>query len=266
MISTSLYKQGIKSTYKIQIIFMLVLSMYISIIIAMFDPSMGNALEEFTKSMPEIMALFGMDKMSTELTGFLSSYLYGFLMLIFPMVFTIIIANRLVARLVDKGSMAYLLASPISRKKVAATQAIALFTSQIVLFAFCAILGIIVSVAMFPGELAIKKFLLLNVGAFLLQFAIGGICFFASCISNETKQSLALGAGISTGFYLIHMLSNVGGSIENLKYTTIFSLYNPELLLEGDSFAYTMLLILFLIGLLLNILAIATFSKRDLPL
>ena len=86
MISTSLYKQGIKSTYKIQIIFMLVLSMYISIIIAMFDPSMGNALEEFTKSMPEIMALFGMDKMSTELTGFLSSYLYGFLMLIFPMV------------------------------------------------------------------------------------------------------------------------------------------------------------------------------------
>ena len=38
--------------------------------------------------------------------------LYGFLLVVFPMVFLILLANRLLTRYLDRGSIAFLLATP----------------------------------------------------------------------------------------------------------------------------------------------------------
>ena len=67
--------------------------------------------------MPEIMSAFGMANTGSTLTEFLSNYLYGFLLLVFPMILEIILANKLVVKYVDIGSMAYLLSTPNSRNK-----------------------------------------------------------------------------------------------------------------------------------------------------
>ena len=64
------------------------------------------------ESMPQIFAAFGMGEVGTTLLEFITGYLYGMLFVIFPAVFIIILSNRLVAKYVDNGSMACLLASP----------------------------------------------------------------------------------------------------------------------------------------------------------
>ena len=51
---------------------------------------------------------------AADLLGFMISYLYGFILLVFPMVFCILRANGLVAKYVDRGSMACLLAARAS--------------------------------------------------------------------------------------------------------------------------------------------------------
>ncbi len=56
----------------------------------------------------------GFSGLVTDLTGYLASWLYGLLMFGFPMVYCIILGNRLVARQVDSGSFAYLLSTPHS--------------------------------------------------------------------------------------------------------------------------------------------------------
>ena len=94
---------------------------------------------------------------SSSLGGFLINYLYGFLLLLLPLVFSILAANRLVARWVDTGSMAYLLASPNTRARVARTQALVLIAGGTLLTAYCTALAVGCAAAMFPGEDVYKR-------------------------------------------------------------------------------------------------------------
>ena len=75
MINFTLYKRGMQGNWKLLVIFALILTMYVTIIISMFDPKIGSALIEFEKAMPELMAMVGMSTESTTLLGFISSYL-----------------------------------------------------------------------------------------------------------------------------------------------------------------------------------------------
>lgn len=81
------------------------------------------------------MASVGMKAHASNLLGFMVSYLYGFILLIFPMVFSILRGNALIARYVDKGSMLSLVAAPVKRCTIAFTQ-MSVLISGIVLLIF----------------------------------------------------------------------------------------------------------------------------------
>jgi ABC-2 type transport system permease protein len=266
MINGRLFKRGVQSSYVTTVIFMGVLAMYFSMIIYMFDPKLGETLEQMVQAMPQLMAMFNMDQAGSTLTSFMTNYLYGFLMVLLPMVLVIMMANRLVAKLVDTGSMAYLLAASRKRLTVVMTQWMALQASLLAVILFCTLFGIVVCEIMFPGQLDMIAFLRLNAGVFLLHFAIGGICFFASCICNDTRKSLAIGAGVPVLFYLISLLSNMGGKLDWLKYGTIISLFDEIGISHGDLTAMIGLPILAGIGIVLYTAGIVAFTKRDLPL
>lgn len=266
MISLPLFKQSVRSNLRYLLIFLAVLALYISVIVSMFDPALGSILKEFTAAMPQLMAMFGMDMAGTTLIGFQISYLYGFLLLLFPLIFSAMVANRLIARHVDRGSMAYLLAAPCTRRQVAVTQMAALLCGLTVMIAFCSGLGFVCSEVMFPGKLELVAYIRLNLGLFCFHIAVAGLCFLASCACNETRRSLMLGAGIPVLFFLIQMLANMGGKLEKLKYLTPFALFDPTGLAAGEGSALWMAGILLAAGALLFGTGIAVFQRRDLPL
>ena len=265
MINLTLFKRELKASYKVFLIIFAVLMMYTGIITGMFDPKLGEVLEQFTQVMPELMSAFGMTNPGTTLIEFLASYLYGFLFLVFPMIFEIILANRLVARYVDQGSMAYLLASPLTRGKIILTQATVMWTSLGALIMLITLGEIGFAQLMFPGELDMMILFKMNIGLYVLHLSISGICFFASCISNEIKLSYSIGAGVPILFLLIQMLSNVGEKLEIFKYFTIFSLYPSSQIASGEKSAYGFMCILLMIALALYALGGYLFTKRDLP-
>ena len=148
-----LFRRSARSLWKTWVVFAAVLSLYVSMITAMFDPKLNATLDEIVTAMPQLMNMVGMQAGSSSLGGFLINYLYGFLLLLLPLVFSILAANRLVARWVDTGSMAYLLASPNTRARVARTQALVLIAGGTLLTAYCTALAVGCAAAMFPGEL-----------------------------------------------------------------------------------------------------------------
>lgn len=263
MINFSLYKLGLKSNFKIFFIFLAILTMYISVIISMYNPENAGILANFTEVMPELMSLFGMNSIPNSLISFLVIYLYGFLFLVIPLISTIIISNKLVASHTDKGSIAYLLASPNKRKNIIFTQTCVLLTFTFLTIIFCTIFPIIISSIMFPNELPIKDFLVLNIGLLFLHIALSGICFLGSCIANDSKTSLTIGAGIPLVFFLIQMLNNIGDKFYILKYLSIFSLFNPNELLSYNLSAIIMIFILLLIGIILYFISYKIFNKKD---
>lgn len=261
----TLYFSGMKSSLKPFIIFAVVMTIYFVIIVTMFDPELGTALKEFEKAMPEIMAMVGMTTNDTTLVGFMAGYLYGFIVPIFPMVYAIIIGNSLVAKRVDSGSMAFLLAAPVSRLQIVFTQMKVLITGIFLLIGYATFIGIIACRIYFPGELDIGAFLLLNIGAFALHLLVSGICFFASCLFNDTKYSLAVGAGIPALCYVIQMIANAGEKMEYAKYATFFTLFDPKGIIRGDSEAYWAVAVLAISGIMIYVLGSIIFVKKDIP-
>lgn len=266
MINKTLFAREWKANYKLLLIFLAVLTMYISIIVSMFNPKLGSALEEFTKAMPEMMALFGMAGMTTTLVGFLSNYLYGMLLIAFPMVFLILLSLRLVVKYVDRGAMSYLLSGGSSRSCLIWTQMTVMLTNLLALDGYCILLGIVCSAWMFPGKLDVRAYLSLNLGLFCLHIFLAGYCFMISCMCNESRKAALAGAGIPVLFLLLQMLSNMEGAAEWLRYLTLFSLFQQEKLIETEMTGYLLAIGLFVIGAVCFWVGKRSFERRDLPL
>lgn len=266
MISKTLFKRELKANYKILLVFMALISMYCSMIVAMFDPKLGESLKMMAESMPDLFAAFGMMDSGSTLIEFIANYLYGFILLAIPIIFIILLGNRLVARYVDKGSMAYLLATPNKRKKIVTTQAVFMTLCILFLVIFATVLCILVSKAAFPGELDIKKFIIMNIGLFGLLFFMGGICFLSSCAFNDSRYSYGVGGGLAILFILIQMISQVGDKFEALKYATPLTLFQTDKIIAGESNVIGYFLILYIAGLIMYVAGITIFSKKDLSL
>lgn len=257
MMSLPLYKREMKGSIKVLLIFA-------AVIIRMYDPEVMKTLDDFVKVMPELMAAVGMHVGATSLLGFMISYLYGFILIVFPMVFCILRGNGLIAKYVDRGSMVSLVAAPVKRQTIACTQASVLISGVILLLSYVTLLEIIVAQGSFPNELEIAELLKLNAGLFCLLLCIAGICFLASCLFSDTRYSIGMGAGIPALMYVLQMLANAGEDAEKVKYVTFFTLFQPEHLVAGKSSALMGVTILLIGGIVLFASGIFIFCKKDL--
>src|SRR5690554_1766483 len=204
----SLLKADIKVNRNIFIIISAILTMYIIIMISMYDPNNMQALEEMMEMFPkEMINALGFNIVGNDLTGFLAGYIYGMLIFLFPMIFVFTINNRLIVKHVDTGSMAYLLSTPNSRQKIAVTQGLFSVISITILIIFVMVLSIVFASIINPGEMNIGQFIILNLYTIAFYVVISGISFIASCLFNDTSNSLALGSGVPVAFFVLQMLS-----------------------------------------------------------
>ncbi|MDR1355678.1 MAG: ABC-2 transporter permease [Propionibacteriaceae bacterium] len=111
----------------------------------------------------------------------------------------------------------------------------------------------------------VKDYLMLNLGIFLLMFAIGGISFLFSCVFNLSKNSLALGAGIPIAFFIFQIMSQVGTSLEGFKYLSLNTLFDPNSITGGGTF-WPQFAVLAALGVTLYAVGIKVFKEKDLPL
>ena len=264
MFNLVLLKKEFKSNFKILLIFASVLTMYGAIIVSMFDPKLVDSLNSMVESMPQMFALFGMNNFSSNLTDFLIDYLYSFLLIIFPLIFIVLLVNRLVIRYIDKGSIAYLFATPNSRIKIISTQILSAILEIFILNLYITILLIITSEIMFKGGLDIVKLIIINVGLFGLWFAFLGICILSSVSFSSTTISLWAGAGICILFMLFQMMSRVGEKAEFFKYLSIITLFSPTKYSTDFNIFLIGVVCLFAVGIATNILAVIIFNKRDI--
>ena len=263
MINKSLYKYGIKKNWKLFAIFSAIITMYFVIIVTMFNPDFKNMLDQFSQFMPKLISAVGMMPINGTMEAFLSAYLYGFIMILFPMLLTIILTNGLVVKHTEKGSAVFLLSAPVKRKAIVITQMLVLITFSIALIIFTTIIGLISSSIFFPGQLHIGKFILLNVGTLGLHLFIAGLCFLASCIFNESRKSLMFGAGISVFMYVLQMVAQTGDKFSFAKYFTFFTMFNPNGIVILSVTSIITMVILFVCAAAFFIASVFVYDKKD---
>lgn len=266
MISYPLLKRNMVSCVKPFVIILAVLCMYTLVIMYMYNPELSAMLSDFQKALPGMMEAVGMTGAATNLLEWMQIYLYGFLMMLFPMIFTIILIQKLVMSYIDNGSMANLLATPNSRRKIICTQALSAIIWIVILMAAITVVAIVGGQIMFPDELNVKRYIMLNGSTLLMQLLIAGIAFLSACICSEAKNYYALGAGVPILFFLIQMMSNMGEKLENLKYATVYTLLPAEEIVAGESGVWCQNVAMAVMAAMLFGGGIWWFCRRDLSL
>jgi len=265
--NSALFKMSLKSNYKLWIIFLLIMMMYVTMIIGVYDPANVDAFSQMLSMFPqELMDAMNFSITDYTMVGFISGYLYGFIMIMFPMLYAIIVGNRLIAKYVDTGSMAYLLSTPNTRRKIALTQAVFLLSSTLLLILSAALIGLGFASMLFPGELDISKYLMINLGLVEYYVLISSITFLASAIFNETRMSLSIGAGIPIAFFVINMLAGVNEKLSFLKYFTALTLYDSNQWIDGGNVIWIGSIVFIVLGLILYVIGIKIFEKKDMSL
>ncbi len=266
MWSKPMFKQIVRANYKLFVLFTGILCAYMALCIGVFNPQTLGGLDTLMQSMGGMGEAFGSLMGDFQnVNSFIGHTFYGLIAVLFPMLYCIIVGNRLIAAQVDRGSMANWLSTPTRRNQITGTSALFLGGSLLAMFAVTGAVGLGAGALFQPGALAVSSFWMLNLGCFLLLFAISGICFAASCTCNLSRTSLAWGAGIPVAFFLFQMIAQLAPSLDFFRYLTIQSLFDPAAILAGQGYAGA-LVALGCIGLVCYAVGMQVFARKDLPL
>jgi ABC-2 type transport system permease protein len=256
-----------KANWQIILFITLFFMIYVVTSVAMYDPVSVEKMEQMFSLLPEgMLKAFGFDNLGTDMTGYLAHYLYGFIAIVFPLIYIAIAANKLMAKHVDSGSMAYLLTTPVTRIRIATTQAVFHFFGLFLIFFVNVGMLLILSGAMFPGLLDVGRFLALNFVTITALAVTGGIGFLFSCYFNDSKNAMALGAGIPVAFFVFKMVSEIGKELEALRFLSVFSVIQTDRILANPSFGIGAGLVLLCVAVALYSAGVIVFNRKSLAI
>lgn len=250
-----------------------------------FMVALSIASKTVVSSLPDSLTSLISQLGSTDLYGLIVGvFMFGAVIVLLPLVYTIILANSLVSEKIETGSLAFTLSTPIKRSTYVTTQAIYLVLSELFIGIITLIFGLIareIGVAIggtqLMNSLPISDVLLYSLGSTITMISLSSICFLSSCIFNKTRLSITVGGGINIFFFICSILSFFGSEaltptirIEAMgyfRYFTIMSLNNGVCVMNGNLTLFSIELIcLLLISVGCYIGGIVIFNKKDLPL
>lgn len=266
LVSLPLMKRDWKDTWKLIWGVTAFLGIYTAVMIGLYDVIKGMEIQTVPQSFAYYlcMALGIHMGVLSDLNQFLMDMVYGFLFLLLPMIFEIVAARRLMIKLVRNGMMTWILSTPNDRGKIGGTQALFLILSVAIQTITTTVTGLICMSFLNPQEIDIWGYVMMNAGVFMLHFLISSICFLISSSVNGNKSYYRLTILIFGIFFLFHLIGNLGGFFEYAKAGTIFSLYQPQKILDGENRAYLFMTILLMSGVLFYWGGVQKFKKKNL--
>ena len=232
-----------------------------------------------------------------DLNSILSDLVYKIVGVLLPMIYVMVVSNGLIVNQVNSGSMAYVLSTPTSRRKVVFTSFFFLFASLVLMYV--AITSIALLSEFIAGVMRVAnggernmnvlRTVLLCYSSFAALFAISGVCFGASAFFNKSKNAIAVGGGVCVICFLCCILGlfgnkvfvSVGIGVEAMNvfnYGSLFTFIDTESVKNFSYFVYGNpdaemslswvweTLVLLGIGIVCSVIGSVKFLKKDLPL
>ncbi len=203
--------------------------------------------------------------------------------LLVPMGYTIMLANDLVSKKIENGSLAFTFSTPIKRNTYIFTEGMYLIFSETVMAAILLCFGLVarqVGIACGSADIeesiTVAYLLKFALGNYLVTLAVSSICFFTSSLFNKTSNAVGVGGGISIFFYICSILGLFGTktipatirieSMNYFNYFTIMTLFDTNAVLSEDVIYWYKLIGLVAIAFVMYIASFKVFEKKDLPL
>lgn len=236
-----------------------------------------------------------------DMNAILNDLIYKIAGVMLPMIYVMVVSNKLVASQVNDGSMAYVLSTPTNRKTVVRTQFLFLLasvTAMYLIITACALgseaIANAIKLANNPEATNIRlplRSILYCLGSYISILALGGICFGASCFFNKSSNATVVGGGVCVISFLACILGlfgnkvfvAVGVGVDAMRVFDFFSMFTlvdtesmsnfAKAIAQQDFVNYTNIYdwtwklgIMLFIFLVFSYAGGRYFTKKDLPL
>lgn len=262
-----MYKRELKVNFKSFIIWNIIL-LSIFLLVYLMYPSIVSSnnidmINELMKVFPEeVLIAFNMDISSMDSAfGWLKSEGFVFVLLIIGCYAGILGSNILLKEESDK-TIEYLNSLPVKRSDIVKSKTI---TGLIYVISMIIILGIFNYIGLlFSGDFDKKQYLLLSITPIFSSTVIYFLCLFLSTFTHKTKKMLGLSLGIVMISYILQTLSAMSESVEFLKYFSVFTLADIRNVILENSINPIIIIISVLLSIILYILTIINYDRKEL--
>ncbi len=242
---------------------------FLEMYVALFPTVQKQAgqFNQMMQTMPaELFKAMNMDPSSLSfgvLESYLSSEYMSFLWPILLIIFVISLANYISVQEVDKGTIETLMSLPASRVKIFVER---YFAGMLLIAGFTAVsLFGAIPLAMLHGvDFVFSNYVTAFIGSFFFAWAIYSLAVLASVICSAKNKASTITAGIIMLMYVLNVIANLKDSIQGLRYGSFFYYFNGSDLLAKNVYPENALLALGGFAVVVTIVAVYIFKKRDL--
>lgn len=212
-------------------------------------------------SMGSFTEAFGMDRLSFgTLIGFYSVEC-GNILGLGGAFYASLCAAGILSKEEKDRTAEFLLAHPVSRKKIITEKLIAILLqiTAVNLIIYALSVG---SIAAIDEEIPWKEISLMHLAYYLLQLELAGICFGISAFLR--KGSAGVGLGIAAMMYFLNLIANITDTADFLKYVTPFGYCEGADIVSNGSLDGTMVSIGAILGICGILIAYLKYTKKDI--
>lgn len=224
-----------------------------------------------------------------DMTMILNQLIYNVAALLLPLVYVVVVGNKLIAAQVDSGSMAYIVSTSTNRGRIVRTEGLFLLLSLLAMYIVVGSSSVLSEILAYGSRAIPIRTVFLNLGLFITVLGLGGVCFLGSCLFNTSRNSLAFGGGISIFSFIANVLAifgsttfvNLGVGVKSMSffsYVSLVTLFDTDsidrfskYLVGNDGGSFDLVWLYKLIGMLVLTAACfiaghIVFKKKNLPL
>lgn len=226
------------------------------------------AVTVIAESIPSaVKSVFGVPENSRTDTfeAFISGQFFARIWVMLMALYGIQTANALLAKMVDDGSLAFLLSTPVSRSEILSTQTGVLISTNAILVAVT-IVGLYFGT--FCSGIEIEHWRYLRLGILGLSFfsLIEIYCLFFSAWFAGEERALTFATGLTLAFYGLDIVGGLSADFSWLKNLSLFQWFQPQEVLEGTTDPAWSIIGLSAASAVLWFLAKKVFDTKDLAI
>ena len=216
---------------------------------SVFNSDNKQMIDNMMEMLPqEMLKAFNMDLSSIETAyGWLKTEGFVFVLLISG-IYSGILGSQILMKEENDKTIEYLNSLPITRSNIAFSKILCgiIYISLMILcvgvFNF---IGLSLS-----GEFDRIAFILLSITPLFSSVVIFTICLFLSTFTHKTKKTIGISLGIVFAGYFLNIISEMGTSVEFLKYLSVFTLADIRNVIMSESLNLWLVMLSFLLAMM----------------
>ncbi len=225
-------------------------------------------MELFMKQMPPQMQYFMGEEFIGQFTiNGIAAFGYNHpIVLIFFSMIAITLPARHIGGEIENGSLELMLSLPVKRQAIIFS--IWIFTIfAMLLLLFACWLGTYWGLHLNPESITLPFTNIFKIGLNLvvLMLTINAYTFLIAAYSREGSKVALRAAGLTLFFYFLGYATKIWLAIQSLKHFTIFTYFQPQMLMTGQASFVKNILVLFSLTLVLLAIAFRRINQRDIP-